>query len=253
MEEKNPIQVADRLFQTIEILAAKGPQGLLELSKTLGLNKSTMHRILNSLTYMGYVQQDSATSKYQLTFRICRISSQILARLDIIAAAKPYLQALCTAAGETVHLVKIDGASAVYIDKFESDQNSVRMVSKVGEVIPLYRSGVGKALLAVMPPEKVRRIWTQSDIKAVTEKTITSLDKLEQVLSQARADGYAMDNEENEIGVRCIAAALKDSSGTASYAFSISAPAGRMDERRVRELSVLVLNTQKEIEKVLQH
>ncbi len=135
-EEKNPIQVADRLFLTMETLAQRGPMGLIELSNQMELHKSTVHRLLNSLIYMGYARQDLETGKYSLTFKLLELSNQLLAHVDVIEIVRPYLKKLMRQTGETVHFVQKDGNYAVYIDKVESDQNSVRMVSKVGSRTP---------------------------------------------------------------------------------------------------------------------
>ena len=125
MEEKNPIQVSERIFKTIEYLAQYSPMGLLELSKGLNLNKTTVHRILNSLICMDYVKQDPETLKYRLSFKFCKISNQILSQNNIIDLARPYIKALAEKTGETVHLVEIDGCNAVYIDKVEASQLSL--------------------------------------------------------------------------------------------------------------------------------
>lgn len=246
--EKNPIQVADRLFHTMEVLAESGPTGLMDLAATLDLNKSTVHRILNSLIYMGYVKQSAETSKYSLTFKIWDLANQLLIQNDIVDIARPHLKELVSRCGETAHLVQIDGAKAVYIDKVESYTNSVRMVSKVGKSIPLYCSGVGKALLAEMDATDVKAIWDRSDIKELTPHTITSFKGLKEKLEQVRKQGYALDDEENELGVRCIAACIKDYKGTPKYAFSISAPTNRMSDERIAKLAKNVLETQKKLE-----
>ena len=115
MEEKNPIQVSERIFHTIECLARTGPIGLLELSKELNLNKSTVHRILNSLICMEYAKQDAETLKYSLTFKFCGIANQILAQNNIIDLIRPYIKELAEQTNETVHLVQLDGLNAVYI------------------------------------------------------------------------------------------------------------------------------------------
>lgn len=248
-EEKNPIQVADRLFQTLETLAANGPTGLMELSSELDLHKSTVHRILNSLIYMGYARQDAETNKYSLTYKILEISHQLLNKADIIDTLRPHLKKLVNETGETVHLVSLDEKDAVYIDKVESFQNSVRMVSKVGSRIPLYCSGVGKAMMAEMSPERVEKIWQNSEIRKMTEHTITEFPQFLKVLEEVKKNGYAMDNEENEIGVRCIAACLKDYSGKPQYAFSISVPVNRLPDERVGELARAVMKAKEEMMK----
>lgn len=249
MEEKNPIQVAERIFAAIEYLAQNGPQGLMELSKELGLNKSTVHRILTSLTYMDYVKQDPETLKYSLSFKFCRISNQILGQNNIISLARPYLKELSELTGETVHMVQIEGTNAVYIDKVEAARNTVRLVSMVGKSIPLYCSGVGKALLADMKDEKIREIWEKSEIRKLTEYTVTDFDEFMKLIAGIRERGYSMDNEENELGVRCVAAAIKNYKGKSGYALSVSAPKDRMDDGRVAEYSRYILEAKEKIQK----
>ena len=248
-EEKNPIQVADRLFLTMETLAQKGPMGLIELSNQMELHKSTVHRLLNSLIYMGYARQDLETGKYSLTFKLLELSNQLLAHVDVIEIVRPYLKKLMRQTGETVHFVQKDGNYAVYIDKVESDQNSVRMVSKVGSRIPLYCSGVGKAMLARTGDQEVREIWEHSDVRALTEHTITDYERFQEEIHEIRRRDYALDNEENEVGVRCIATAFEIPAGDGRYAFSISAPAGRMSEERIRELAGYILKIKAELMK----
>lgn len=249
MEEKNPIQVSERIFHTIECLAQSGPMGLLDLSKALHLNKSTVHRILNSLICMNYARQDPETLKYSLTYKFCGIANQILTQNSVIDIARPYIRRLAQQTDETVHLVQLDGNSAVYIDKVEAPHNSVRLVSMVGKTIPLYCSGVGKALLADMTDEEIRGIWKHSDIRRLTDYTVTDFSDFERLIAQIRRNGYATDDEENELGVRCIAVSLKDFAGKSSYAISISAPRDRMSNERLKALLPLILNTKDQIQK----
>lgn len=245
--EKNPIQVSERIFNTIECLARTGPIGLLELSKELNLNKSTVHRILNSLICMNYVKQDSETLKYSLSFKFCQIANQILAQNNMIDLAHSHIKALAEQTGETVHLVELDGINAVYIDKVEASVNSVRLISQVGKSIPLYCSGVGKALLADMSDAKVKSIWEKSDIKKLTQYTVTDFTEFQNLIAQIRENGYSMDNEENELGVRCIAVSLKGFQGRSAYAISISAPKDRMSDERLEQFRELILDTKKQI------
>lgn len=249
MEEKNPIQVSERIFSVIECLAQSGPMGLLELSKELGLNKSTVHRILNSLIYMNYVTQDTETLKYSLSFKFCRLSSQILSQNNIIPLARPYIKELAELTGETVHLVQIDGINAVYIDKVEASHNAVRLVSMIGKTIPLYCSGVGKALLADMSDEKIASIWEKSDIVALTEYTVTDFAGFKELIQGIRQRGYSLDNEENELGVRCVAASLKGYNDKPTYAISVSAPKDRMDDERTALFGKYILETKAQIQK----
>lgn len=248
-ESQNPIQVVDRLFQVIETMSVTGDIGLIELSNILGLHKSTTHRLLNSLVYMKYAKQDEVTGKYLLTFKFLEISNRIVGRTDIFSLAHPYLKKLSVQTGETIHLVQREGTEAIYIDKVESNVNSVRMGSKVGSIIPLYCSGVGKAILASMTDDEVKAIWQQSKIRKLTPHTITTLKDLFKRLEEVRQRGYAIDDEENEEGVRCIAACILDYKGVSAYAFSLSAPKARMEDARIKELSTYVLQLKEELSK----
>ncbi|MBQ0000634.1 MAG: IclR family transcriptional regulator [Clostridiales bacterium] len=250
MESKNPIQVADRLFDALEILSEDGPLALSDLTTRLELNKSTVHRILSSLIYMGYVRQDPDTQKYDLTLKLLEMSNRLLERMDILEIIRPYLKQLCHESGETVHLVQLEGTDAVYIHKEESFTNTIRMVSRVGSRIPVYCSGVGKALAADMDLTQVKQIWDNSEIRPLTEHTITDYSSFIQKLDEVRRQGYALDDEENEYGVRCIAAALTSSDGQPRFAFSISAPINRMSDERIRELSHLVLSVKRQLSRI---
>lgn len=243
----NPIQVADKIFLVIETLAAQGAMGIMDLSNTLELNKTTVHRILNSLMYMGYVCQDSSNLKYFLTFKLCDLSSKILSQVDLIETVRPYLQELASQVHEVIHLVKLEGNHAVYIDKIESLSNSIRLVSQTGKSLPLYCSGVGKALLADMSDEKIKYFWENNPTPPVTKYTLSTYDDLFTDIQKIRERGYALDNEENEIDVRCIAVSFYDYGNTSKYAFSISAPVNRMDDARIESLVPIVFETKSKI------
>lgn len=246
-ETKNPVQSAERIFQVMEMLADNGEMGLMELSGALGLHKSTVHRLLMSLIYMGYAKQDESTQKYMLTYKVVNMAGKILERMDILQIAKPYLERLSDLSGEAVHLVQREGNNILYIYKIEAKVGTIRMVSHVGMVHPMYCSGVGKAIMATLPEAEVRQIWDESEIEKHTDKTIVAYDELQKVLDEVRENGYALDDEENEKGVRCIAACLYGYKKEVKYAFSISGPTSRMTRERVKELSVDMKKVQEEL------
>ena len=251
MQEKNPIQVSERIFQVIEYLARSGPSGLLEISSALNLNKTTVHRILNSLICMDYVRQNFETSKYFLGFKLCHISNQILAQSNIIDIVRPCIRKLAKDTGETVHLVQIEGTQAVYLDKIDTDSHSVRLASMIGKTVPLYCSGVGKALLADRSDEVIKEIWNQSEITKRTEYTITDFSELMREISQIRKDGCSFDREENELGISCIAVSLKDFRGKSSHAVSITAPTCYMNASRLETFRELILDARAQICKTM--
>lgn len=250
-ETKNPVQSAERIFQVLEMLAENGEMGLMEISAALNLHKSTVHRLLMSLVYMGYAKQDETNQKYMLSYKIVNMAGKILDRMDILKIARPYMDRLSDISGETVHLVQREGNNILYIYKAEAKVGSIRMVSHVGMVHPMYCSGVGKAIMATLEESEVKQIWNESIIEKKTEKTITDLDEMMKILDEVKENGYALDDEENEEGVRCIAACLRDYSGEVRYAFSVSGPVSRMTKERVLELSADVRKVQKELSEEL--
>ena len=247
--EKNPIQVADRLFGILELLAERGEMQLHDIAVEVGLNKTTAHRVLQSLMYLGYVRQEE-DGRYSPTLRIAAVADKVVARENLVHIVHPYLRKLMEESGETVHLVRRDGTDAVYIDKIEIEGNTVHMGSQIGGRIALYCSGVGKAICAELGQEEVRNIWEASNITRITPYTITDYDEFVFAIEDVRKRGYALDNEENETGVRCIAASLPPVGG-GLYALSISAPVERMDNDRIRVLSAYILAMRKEIEQAM--
>lgn len=247
MEDKNPIQVADRLFGALELLASQGSAGVMEVSGALHLNKSTAHRVLNSLVYMGYARQNKENGRYEPSFKTVDLANKIMGHVDIVKIVHPYLRRLMERSGETVHFVERDGVDAVYIDKVESFRNGIQMVSRIGSRIPLYCSGVGKAITACCDDQEAEEIWKESSIVSRTPHTITDFEIFRQELAGVREQGYAVDNEENENGVRCVAVSLNEYTGRPKYAFSISAPVSRMDHDRICELAGYLLEIKKQI------
>lgn len=250
-EAKNPVQSAERIFQVMEMLAEHGEMGLMELSAALHLHKSTVHRLLMSLIYMGYARQDESTQKYMLSYKIVSMAGKVLERTDILQVAKPYMERLSDLSSEAVHLVQREGNNILYIYKIEAKVGTIRMFSHVGMVYPMYCSGVGKAIMATLPEKEVQKIWNESVIEQKTSKTITDYTRMQEVLAEVRRNGYALDEEENEKGVRCIAACLYGHQKDVKYAFSISGPTSRMTKERVKELSVDVLKVREELSREL--
>ncbi len=250
-EVKNPVQSAERIFRVLEILADNGEMGLMELSTELGLHKSTVHRLLMSLICMGYAKQNEKNQKYALTYKLVNMSGKILERMDIVEIAKPYLERLSAISGEAVHLVRRDGSDILYIHKIEAKVGTIRMVSHVGMIHPMYCSGVGKAIMATLPEKEVKKIWDASVIEQKTDKTIVTFEDMMATLEEVRKNGYALDDEENEEGVRCIAASLRGYGKSVKYAFSISGPVSRMTKERVEELAVDIKKVQAELSREL--
>ncbi len=244
---QNPIQVAERLFGALEYLVRNGQSSLTELTQALHLNKSTTHRILASLQCMDYVRQDPESGRYEATFKLVDLADRLMEQVDVAQMARPHLKNLAARVKETVHFVERDGSEVIYIDKVDPYDYSIRMTSHIGSRMPFYRSGVGKAMAANMSDPEIRTLWENCTIERRTAYTITNLDEFMDEIAEVRRKGYALDNEENEAGVRCIAAALSLDGGS-RYAFSISVPISRMDNDRIRELSGIVLAVKAEMD-----
>ena len=196
-------------------------------------------------TLLGYAAQEPETGRYRLTLKMFELSSGIVDSMDIMGVAKAHLERLSQRTGEAVHLVIRDGRDIVYIYKTES--GPMRMSSRVGLRSPLYCTGVGKAILATLPGDELEDIWTHSNVQKLTDKTITDLEELRSQLVEVRANGYAIDDEENELGVRCVAVAIPGADGRAESAFSISGLAPYMTPERIRRIATLALDARTDI------
>ena len=246
MTEKNGVQSVERIFGIIEALAAHpGGAGLQQLAADTGLAKSTAHRLLASLVGLGYAMQDADNGRYRLTLKMFELSSGIVNSMDIMSVAKLHLERLAQRTGEAVHLVIRDGKDIVYLYKTES--GPMRMASRVGLRSPLYCTGVGKAILAGLPEQEVDEVWRHSTPKKLTGRTITDLPTLKLQLAEVRACGYAIDDEENELGIRCVAVAIPGPGGRPEGAFSISGLAPYMSYERIRRVARLALETRDDI------
>ncbi|OUQ78449.1 hypothetical protein B5E43_08170 [Flavonifractor sp. An100] len=246
--EKGGVQSLDRAFQLLELLC-KSPDGMAihQLSELTGLHKSTVHRLLNTMMERGYVRREAETAIYHAGMRICELSDYIQQSLDVVALAREPMERLSRKTGETVHLVERDENEIVYIYKVESLHGAIRMVSRIGMRRPLYCTGMGKAILATCSDEEVLQHWNEVEHVSYTANTIVRTEAFLREIRHIRQCGYALDNEENELGVRCVAAAIPDWQGRVSHALSISAPLSRMTDERLRSLVPELLATRNEI------
>lgn len=248
---KSSVQSLDRSFELLELLCKnRGGMSIHLLSECTGLHKSTVHRLLNAMLEWGYVRRDPDSAVYHPGFKICELGEYVQNNLDVVDMAKRPMERLSRLTGETIHLVTRDGDEIVYIYKVESVHVAIRMVSRIGTRRPLYCTGVGKAILATCP-EEAEQYWERTEVTAYTPHTLVHKNAFLRELSQIRERGYAMDNEENELGVRCIAAAIPDWKENAACALSISAPVSRMTDERVNSLIPQLLAVRRELAEAL--
>lgn len=248
MAEKGSVQSLDRAFDIMEALcAARDGLPIHMLSEQTGLHKSTVHRLLSSMVSHGYVCKDEYTGRYRMTTKLYALSGQVVENLDLVQIARHPMEELCHTVHETIHLVIPEGTDIVYVHKVEAEQGAIRMFSRIGMRRPMYCTGVGKAMMACMTDEQVDRIWEASNIQSYTSHTIMTRERLQDVLDTIRQRGCAFDNEENELGVRCIAAAIRDYTGNVCGALSISAPLIRMSDNYLMQLKRPLLETRDRI------
>lgn len=245
--EKPGVQSLERAFTLLEILC-KSPGGMAihQLSAITGLHKSTVHRLLGAMAERGYVRR-VGDGVYRAGMRLCELSDYIQENLDVVELARTPMERLSRRTGETVHLVERDGGEVVYIYKVESIHGAIRMVSRIGMRRPMYCTGMGKAILAYQGDGQILDYWNAVEHRSYTPHTIVRQEAFLREIQEIRRRGYALDNEENELGVRCVAAAIPAWHGGVSHALSISAPVSRMTDERVAALAPQLLAVRDEI------
>jgi DNA-binding IclR family transcriptional regulator len=214
----------------MDVLASREDAiSLKEISEKTGLHPSTAHRILNDLTIGRFVDRPEPGS-YRLGMRLLELGNMVKARLNVRDAALAPMRDLHKLIQQPVNLSMRQGDEIVYIERAYSERSGMQVVRAIGGRAPLHLTSVGKLFLSVDEPMKVRSYATRTGLSGHTKNSITQLPVLERELSRVRQYGIARDNEELELGVRCIAAGIYDDQGKLLAGLSISAPADRLDE-----------------------
>ncbi|WP_434598857.1 IclR family transcriptional regulator [Streptomyces sp. A5-4] len=240
------VQSLERAFDLLERMAdAGGEVGLSELSASSGLPLPTIHRLMRTLVACGYVRQQS-NRRYSLGPRLIRLGESASRLLG--TWARPFLARLVEATGETANMALLDGDEIVYVAQVPS-KHSMRMFTEVGRRVLPHSTGVGKALLAHTPADEVRALLGRTGMPAATEKTITTPEGFLEALEHVRRVGYAVDDNEQEIGVRCLAVSVPNSPTAA--AISISGPAGRVTESATDKIVPILQEVAQELSVVL--
>lgn len=229
-EEKSrySVRVLDRAFLLLDILAENPPLNLVSVSAAADLDTSTTFRLLAALQDQGYVSKHSVTGNYSLGVACVELAHAFLNR-SVQSIAMPHLMALRDETKETVHLAVFDMMEVVYVDKQEGLHAVGLTKSRIGGRNQAYCSGVGKAMLAYRDQNAVRKFYEENPPERLTSMTLATVEELMTELEAIRQRGYAFDYGENEPEVRCVAAPIFDSTGTAVAALSVSGTGGRMD------------------------
>ncbi|MGB3433910.1 IclR family transcriptional regulator [Achromobacter sp.] len=230
------IQVIERAMRLLDALAAQpDPVTLKELSATTGLHASTAHRILNDLVVGRYVERVD-NGLYQLGMRLLELGSLVKGRLNVREAAISAMRSLHKLTGQTINLSVQQGDEIVYIDRAWSERSGMQVVRAIGGRAPLHLTSTGKLFLSTADARQVRAYALRTGLAGHTRNSLTDLDRLERELALVRRHGYARDNEELELGVRCIAAGIFDDTGKLVAGLSISAPAERLQDDWIKAL-----------------
>lgn len=230
------------IFRALDILdlLREYPGGMMlsDIANAVELPKSTTHRILQALVYRQMIQETpTIEGHYRLGLGIMSLSRAFLEGFDLVREARPFLRDLNKKTEETVHLGMLDPTMhwVVYLEKIDSPQ-SIRMVSRVGQVVPVHCTSLGKAILAFLPSRKIDQIFADYEFKKFTENTLLSVEQLMPKFEKIREQGYAMDLEENEPGVICVGAAVLNRHQKPLVSISVSAPATRMQAEHLEKI-----------------
>lgn len=238
-EGAGAVQALDRALHLCAVLAEADGTTLTAAAERSGLPVSTVHRLLATLAAHGWVEADEGTRTWAIGVEAFRVGQAFQRRVKPTTAALPVMRELMEATGETANLGLFEGGDAVFVAQVES-REPIRAFFRAGERRAAHASGIGKALLAAQPAERVARWLKERTLERYTAQTIATPARLVAELAEIRARGFSIDDEERSLGMRCIAAAIHDEAGEAVAALSISGPTQRLDRDRLDRLGPLV-------------
>jgi len=235
-------QVVDRVFDILEAFADVGPElSVTDISRRVGLKYSTAHRLLEAMARRGILYRNHESRRYRIGPQLRQVALASIGQMDLFDHARPLLEELTRGTGETSHLAVLDEGMALYVDKVES-QRILSRPSHVGRRLPAYCTGVGKAMLAFVSDAQVDAVIARG-LERMTPNTITDPARLRSELAVTRRRGYAIDDEEIEEGLVCVAAPVRDRSGSVVAGISIGGPASRVRQAGVERVADLVVGT----------
>jgi DNA-binding IclR family transcriptional regulator len=242
------VQSVDRAVSILEILARSGDVGVTELSKELGVHKSTAFRLVAALERRDLVEQNVGRGKYRLGPGILRLAGASTSRLDLVQESRAVSRALAQRTGETVNLAVLSDGAALYMDQV-AGTSALQSHNWVGQRIPLHATSNGKVLLSGLERSEV--VQQLQGLPAYTERTITSVDGLLRELDEIRERGYAIAIDELEVGLTAVAAPVRDVHGEVLASISISGPTFRLDEKRVPQIAIDVMTAARDVSRRL--
>ena len=233
--EAGSVRTLERGLIVLSALAELREATLTQVAKKAGLSASTTYRLLETLRQQGYVEWEERSGLFSVGLRAYQVGAAFSERNSLLSAAGAVMQALVEEVNETANLAVLRGNEAVYVHQVEASQ-LMRMFTHIGAAAPLHCSGVGKVLTAWLPPAEVRRKVGDGPFPAYTPNSITTLGALRRELGTVRAQGYALDDEERELGVRCLATPVRAASGEVVASLSVSAPTSRFPKKNIPDM-----------------
>ena len=223
-------------LRILEHLAASGEMSAARVAACLTTSRAASHRFLSTLRDLGYVEK-TKEGRYRLTFKVLELGMQKLEGFEIRHTAHPFMQEAAAAFGETVNLGHWDGKAIVHVDKINSTE-ILRLDVGLGAVAPAYCTGLGKAVLAFLPAGEFEGYLGAVTLVAMTPRTITDPQTLRAEIERIHERGYAVDNEELSLGLRCVGVPIFDYTGRPAYAMSVSAPGSRMSDEKIEAIQI---------------
>jgi IclR family transcriptional regulator, KDG regulon repressor len=247
VDQKTIIQSLDRGLQLLEIISqAKEPMGLPELAEMLDVDRSTIHRLLGTLQQRNYVVQEPINKRYSLGLKVIELSRRALDGINLRTIAKPYLKRLSRETGESTSLFILTNSHAICVD-YEASPSPLAVTNDTGVVYILHATAGGKVLMAFMSENQRQNIINTNPLTSFTPRTITDYNVFNMHLQQVRDQGFALDDEERYVGVRCIAGPIRDHTSKVVAGISMSGPATRVTLDRVTELARHVVGAANDI------
>ena len=251
-DAKQPESVAAvlKVFALMQALSERNEIGISELSVRLAMPKATVYRFLQTMKTLGYVRQEVDSERYGLTMRMFELGAKALRYPDLIELAKPHMQRLSEATGETVHLGMLIDSEIIYVHKVDS-RHMLGMYSRVGRRAPLHCTAIGKVLMAWEQPERRGTVLKGCDFKRYRDKTITNAVAFERELERTLAQGFGQDREEFDDHIRCAGIPIFDRMNQVVAGLSVSFPTFRYDEQREPELVGMLRDASRDISRQL--
>ncbi|MBW1971553.1 MAG: IclR family transcriptional regulator [Deltaproteobacteria bacterium] len=229
------IKSVDRAIDLLEEFTGDVKElGVTELARRLKLHKNNVFRLLATLENRGYIEQNKTTENYRLGLKSLELGQTYIRQMGIVRQTRPVMEKLAKKVNENVYIGIAHMNSAIYLDVVESNQ-IVRVVSRVGWRFPIYCSAIGKVIAAYKSETELEKLGVCKNLKKFTENTISDEQTFKKELEQIRKQGYALDNEEYDIGVRCVAVPIRDYTRQVVAGLAVSSPSCRVSEQKIKE------------------